>query len=157
MKNIFQNILKGKVVIVGIGNSLRRDDGFGPALIEKITPLLRVETRFVCLDTGSAPENYIGKIIKEKPDTILLVDAVHLGLSPGEYDILKPEEIIKSGFTTHDISPAMFIEHLEQGTNTDIYFLGVQPKDVSFGEEMSEPVKETLEKITEQIIKNIEK
>jgi hypothetical protein len=37
MKNIFKNILKGKVVILGIGNTLRRDDGFGPALIERLS------------------------------------------------------------------------------------------------------------------------
>ena len=102
----------------------------------------------VCIDAGSAPENYTGKITKENPDTILIVDAVHLDLSPGEYDILKPSEIVKSGFTTHDISPRMFLEYLEKETNANIYFLGVQPENVSFGNEMSENVKKTLKKIT---------
>jgi len=144
MKNVFKDILRGKVVIVGIGNFLRGDDGFGPKLIEKIKNSAQV----VCLDAGTAPENYTGKIIKENPDTILIVDAVHLDLSPGEYDILKPSEIVKSGFTTHDISPRMFLEYLEKETNANIYFLGVQPENVSFGNEMSENVKKTLKEIT---------
>jgi len=144
MKNVFKDILRGKVVIVGIGNPLRGDDNFGPAIIEK----LKGNTKAVCIDAGTAPENYTGKIIKENPDTILIVDAVHLDLSPGEYDILKPSEIVKSGFTTHDISPRMFLEYLEKETNANIYFLGVQPENVSFGNEMSENVKKTLKEIT---------
>ena len=145
--SIFKNIFKGKVVIVGIGNILRGDDGFGPALIGR----LKGKVKAVCLDAGSAPENYTGKIVKEKPDTILIVDALHLGLSPGDYEILKKDEIAKSGLSTHDISPNMFIEYLEDQTKADIYMLGVQPKNLSFGEEMSDSLKNTLVEITDLI------
>jgi len=138
---------------VGIGNTLRGDDGFGPALIERLNQPQRAESglkrkiKAVCLDAGSAPENFTGKIVKEKPDTILIVDALHLGLSPGEYEILKKDEIAKSGFSTHNISLHMFIEYLENQTKADIYLLGVQPKNISFGEEISDSVKKTLEGI----------
>ena len=148
MKNIFREIFKGKVVIVGIGNTLRQDDGFGPALIEKI----KGKVKAVCLDAGSAPENYTGKIAQEHPDTILIIDALHLGKKAGEFEILSKEGILKSGFSTHDISPHMFIEYLENQTQADIYMLGIQPKNLAIGEEMSDNVKRTLEEIAELII-----
>ncbi|MGB2599066.1 MAG: hydrogenase 3 maturation endopeptidase HyCI [Candidatus Omnitrophota bacterium] len=141
--NIFTQILKGKIVFVGVGNTLRGDDGFGPALIEG----LRGNTEATCIDAGTAPENYAGKIIKEKPDTIVIFDAAHLDLAPGEFDILKKDEIARSGFTTHDQSPSMFIEYLENETKADIYMLAVQPENVSFGEEMSGSVKKAIEEI----------
>ena len=144
MPPTIKDILKGKIVIVGIGNTLRADDGFGPALVEKLTGKVNA----VCLDAGSAPENYTGKIVKEKPDTILLVDALHLGFAPGKYEILKKDQILKSGFSTHDISPYMFIDYLEKQTEADIYMLGVQPENLSFGQEMSTSVKRALNKIT---------
>lgn len=147
LKNIFQQVFKGKVVIVGVGNSLRGDDGLGPALIAK----LQGQTKLTCIDAGNAPENYTGKIVQEAPDTILIVDALDLGKKPGTYAILKKEEILQSGFTTHDISPNMFIEYLEKNTAANIYMLGVQPKSVSFGEEMSAEVKDALEQITNLI------
>ncbi|MBU3933246.1 MAG: hydrogenase maturation peptidase HycI [Candidatus Omnitrophica bacterium] len=147
MKSAFKNILKGKTVIVGVGNTLRGDDGFGPALIKR----LEGKAKACCIDAGSAPENFTGKIIKEKPDTILIVDALHLGLAPGAWEILKKDEIAKSGLSTHDISPNMFIEYLESRTSADIYMLGVQPKDISFGREMSTEVKSALEKIADVI------
>lgn len=142
-----KSILKGKVVIVGIGNILRGDDGFGPALISRLQGKLKA----LCIDAGTAPENYTGKIVKGNPNTILLVDALHLDKNAGEFELLKKEDIVKVGFTTHDISPNMFIEYLEKNTAANIYMLGVQPKSVSFGEEMSDEVKGALEQITNLI------
>lgn len=147
MHNLFKDIFKGKVVIVGMGNTLRRDDGFGPALVER----LKASRGLVCIDAGSSPETYAGKIIKERPDTILVVDVLHSDLEPGEYDILRSSEIIKSGFSTHDISPRMFLEYLKEETGADIYMLGVQPQDVSFGEGISERLKKSLEEIVKLI------
>ncbi|MFH1519564.1 MAG: hydrogenase 3 maturation endopeptidase HyCI [Candidatus Omnitrophota bacterium] len=147
MQNKLKDILKGKVVIVGIGNIIRGDDGFGPALINKI----KDETRAVCIDAGSAPENYIGKIIKEKPDTVLIIDAVYLGRNPGEYEILEEEDIVKCGFTTHDISPAMFMECLTKETEADIYMFGVQPKTIELGSELSLSLRQTLREVARLI------
>ena len=133
---------------MGIGNPLRGDDGFGPALVER----LQGKVKAVCIDAGNSPESYAGKITKENPDTILFIDAVHLDLPPGQYQILKPEEILKSGFTTHDISPRVFIEYLKSQTKADIYMLGVQPKDITLGDGMSKSVKKTLEEIEKLIM-----
>lgn len=132
---------------MGIGNTLRGDDGFGPALVKR----LKGRVRSVCIDAGNTPENFTGEIVKEDPEVILLVDALHLGLSPGEYEILRKEDIAKSGLSTHDSSPDMLIEYLQNRTQADVYILGVQPESVSFGKEMSGKVKDTLDEITELI------
>ena len=151
MNKIFKRILKGKVVVVGIGNTLKRDDGFGPMLVERLKKNRRLE----CIDAGTAPENYIGKIIKLNPDTVLIVDAVHLGLKPGSYEIIEKKDILKSGFTTHDISPNMFIEFLENQTKSKIYMLGIQPEDVSFGGGLSKRLKTKIDEIEDLIVKSL--
>jgi hydrogenase 3 maturation protease len=143
MNDRWTEILKGKVVLVGIGNPLRGDDGFGPALIER----LQGQVHAVCLDVGSSPESYTGKIVREKPETLLLIDAVHLAKGPGTFEVLEKSEILKTGFTTHDLSPSLFIEYLESQTPAAIYLLGVQPETVELGAEMSSAVMQTLEKL----------
>ena len=143
MDNIFLPILQGKTVIVGIGNPLRGDDGFGPALIDR----LRGTVGFVCIDAGSAPENFLGRIAKEEPDTVLLVDIAHLALNPGQYRILEPADILNCGLTTHDLSSRMLIEFLQKQTCAKIRMLGVQPHDVSLGETLSDRITETLDEI----------
>jgi hydrogenase 3 maturation protease len=147
VSHALSRILKGKTVFLGVGNVLRGDDAFGPALIERI----RDSVDAVCMDAGSAPENYVGKIIKEAPDTVIIVDAAHLGRKSGEYEILKKEDIARAGFTTHDQSPDMFIGYLEENTEADIYMLAVQPENVSFGEGMSDSVRNALEEIAGRI------
>ena len=141
-------MFSGKVVLLGIGNPLRGDDGFGPALIER----LKGRVKAVCLDGGSAPEVYAGKIVKEKPDTILIIDALHLGRRPGEYEVLRKDEIVRMGFSTHDISPNMLLDYLQDETGADIYMLGVQPESIRMGMELSDSVRQTLTKLEEELI-----
>ncbi|MFH1801051.1 MAG: hydrogenase 3 maturation endopeptidase HyCI [Candidatus Omnitrophota bacterium] len=147
MEDLLIPILKGKTVIVGIGNPLRGDDGVGPYLVE----ILQGRVNAVCIDAGTAPESYIGKILKEFPDTVLIVDAVHLGLEAGACQVLEGDEILKSGLTTHDLSPRMFMDHLRQGSRARIYMLGVQPQRVLFGDAMSGSVKKTTEQLAAAI------
>ncbi|HOW35005.1 MAG TPA: hydrogenase 3 maturation endopeptidase HyCI [Candidatus Omnitrophota bacterium] len=141
MKNSLKDILKGRIVIVGVGNILRGDDAFGPELIQRLNGKIPA----VCIDAGTTPESFVGKIVKGNPDTILIVDAVHLGMAPGACEILGKEEILKSGLTTHDISPKMFLEYLQTQTSAAIYMFGVQPQDIEIGSEMTQSVKKTLE------------
>lgn len=148
MNQPWHDVLKGKVVFVGIGNTLRGDDAFGPELVQQ----LQGKIRAVCIDAGSAPESYAGKIAKENPDTIILVDAVHLGKAPGELELLQKSDILKAGFTTHDMSPSLFIEYLESQTHAQIYLLGVQPQTLSLGTEMSKPVKQALETVMSHVL-----
>ena len=147
MANIFKSIFKGKILVVGVGNILRGDDAFGPLLVQQ----LQSSQGLSCFDVGTSPESYSGKIIKENPDIILIVDAVHLELKAGQYEILKDSQILKTGLTTHDISPKMFLDYLKKETGADIYILGVQPQSISLGEEMSSELKNTLEEVTNLI------
>lgn len=145
LKCIFQD----KVVIVGVGNIFRGDDGFGPALVER----LKGKVQATCIDAGTVPENYIGVISREKADTVLLIDAAHLDIRPGEYDILEKKDLVNYGLTTHDISPRMLIEHLERETQALICMLAVQPAHISYGVAMSDSVEKALEELSELIKK----
>ena len=144
-------VFRGKVVVVGIGNILRGDDAFGPRMIENLAG----KTDAALVDAGAAPESFVGKITRSDPDTVLLVDACSMGKRPGEYSVLEKNDLLKCGFTTHDISPNLFIEFLESQTSARIFLLGVQPLDVSTGSEMSEPVARTLEDLTTIFLENI--
>lgn len=147
MANILIPIMRGKRVVVGIGNPLRGDDGFGPSLIAK----LQESCKGIFIDAGFSPENHLGRILKEEPDTILLVDVAHLDLRPGEYRILKPQDMLKCGLTTHEMSTRMLIDFLEKETKADIFMLGVQPQTLALGQAMSEPLSATLNEVEKLI------
>ena len=137
----------GKVAVMGIGNTLRCDDGFGTVLAEslqraKLPDDLRL---FLCEMT---PENFVGPVTRFAPDTILMIDTAELGEPPGSVRLLSAEDVAESGMTTHNLSLRLLANMLESATHASVYLLAVQPKTVGFGEEISPEVSETLEYLT---------
>jgi len=146
--NPFKSIINGKTVFLGIGNILRGDDGFGPILVEK----LKGRINAVCINAENTPENYIGKIVKENPDTIIIIDAVHINLEPGQFEIINPLHLLNTGFSTHDISLVKLIKYLKLEINSKIYLLGIQPGSLRLGDGLSENVKNALRLLESMII-----
>jgi len=133
--------VKGRVVILGIGNELRGDDAFGAHLAESLKG--KIEARvFNC---GPSLENYYNPVVKENPDVIILLDTVNFNASLGEIALFEKDDILKVGFSTHNISPKIFMELLEKSIKADIIMIGVKPKSTAFGEELSAEVIEAAD------------
>lgn len=143
-----KNRLQGKVSVVGIGNPLRGDDGIGPEIIKRLNNPL---PRLLLFDVGETPENYLGRIVKQKPDTIVLIDAVDFGSSPGTIKIIEKGDIRNESLSTHNVSLNLVAKYLQKETSADVFLLGVQPKTTEFGREISQPVREGLEKIVRML------
>lgn len=146
--DIFKRILKGRVVIVGIGNVLRGDDGLGPELVQRLS--YKVEA--CCINAGNALENHLGPIGRYNPDTVLLVDAMHLGLRPGDVRIVDPSRIEHAGLSTHDVSPCLFLDFLVEASNCNVFLLGVQPEGIEIGSGMSTAVQNTLDSLERELL-----
>jgi hydrogenase 3 maturation protease len=145
--NILEHLkahLAGNVVVMGIGNTLSSDDGIGSLLASRI----QGKVPFVVYDTGSSPENYLGKVIKDKPDTVVMIDAVDFGAKPGEFTVLEGDQIQAVNlFSTHNASLSLAINYLKSNLPVDIIVLGIQPKSIAFGDTLSPEVSETLNKL----------
>ena len=140
--------LKGKkTVILGIGNSMRGDDGVGPALIER----LQGKVSATLIDGGEVPENYLGPIEAAKPEAVLIVDAADLRASPGDVALIEIEQLAQTGISTHNASLGLFASVVQSLTGADILVLAVQPEFNSFGAGMSEAVERTLEWLEEAL------
>ncbi len=144
----FSTIFKGVAVIVGVGNPLRGDDGIGSALVANLKDKINV----VCIDTGNAPENFTGTIKQLNPDSILIIDAVDLGLDPGNYKFISVDELAVSGFSTHSYSLHLFVDYLRSETCADIYILGIQPGTTDFNVPLSRELEQTLSELTRLIL-----
>ena len=91
-----------KTLVVGIGNTLKGDDGAGPLVCEQ----LRCAGVLVeLIDAGTVPENYIEPIVKKAPRNLLIIDAIDFGDSPGAISIFRPAQLNSLAFSTHTLSP----------------------------------------------------
>ena len=53
-----------KLIIMGVGNELKADDGLGPYFIQILSQDLKDKPQITLINAGSVPENFTGKIRK---------------------------------------------------------------------------------------------
>ncbi len=143
------NKLRGsKTIVLGIGNTLKGDDGAGPLVCQQLTGKTSAEL----IDTGTVPENYIQPIIKKGPQSLLIIDAIDFGASPGSINIFKPEQLNSSVFSTHTLSPRLFVDMITQAIDVDVYFIGIQPAQTQLGQSVSAQVNQAIQSLTQTLV-----
>ncbi len=144
MDRIFKKIEDGeKVLIIGIGNRLKGDDGAGSIIAEKLKEILKKENVYI-IDAENKPENYIGKIKKISPSLILIIDCADFNSFPGDFRILNIDEVKEGTISTHNFSIPLLKKLIGE---IEIYLLGIQPEKISFGENLSFSVLNSIKKI----------
>lgn len=138
---MMQDRIKGKTLIIGVGNTLRGDDGLGPLLIRQLKG--RVEADL--LDAGEVPESYLGRIMDTCPDTVVVVDVVKMQAPPGSVALIEIDELARLSSSTHRMSLALFMRYVQQLTGSDVFLMGVQSHSLAFGQEMAPEVQASLE------------
>ena len=139
-----------KTLIVGIGQTLKGDDGVGPVVCEKLRQA-KVSTEVI--DAGTAPENYIQPIIKKAPQNLLIIDAVDFGAPAGVIKLFKPEKLSSIFASTHTPSPRLFIDIIRKDIKVNVYFLGIQPARTNLGQTLSAPVNRAVQLLVNYLSK----
>ena len=137
-------------LFVGIGNILRSDDGAGVYICRNITGTNNVRSLIVELSI----ENYIKKINNMNPDILILIDCVNFNKKPGYSDLLPVEKIKDFTTNTHNIS----LKRISEFFKMEVLVLGIQPASLFFGENLSRQIKESADRIVDninKIIKNL--
>lgn len=145
--------LKGKILILGIGNTLKGDDGVGPVLTARLKGKIDAEI----IDCGATPENYTASIRRKEPGTIVIIDAVDLKLKPGSIRIVDPKDIKDETFSTHTISLKTFADFIKTEANARVVIIGIQPEKIGFGVELSEKTSHAVVLLEKTIIDLIPK
>jgi hydrogenase 3 maturation protease len=144
------NKLRGsKTVIVGIGNTLKGDDGVGPLVCRQ---LRHAKSCAELIDAGTVPENYIQRIINKAPQDLLIVDAIDFQATPGTIEIFKPEQLSSFVFSTHTLSPRLFAEMVSRNVKVNAYFVGIQPAHTRLGDSMSPQVCQAARQLAQMLI-----
>ena len=131
------------ILFAGVGNVLKRDDGVGVYITREIHP--GNGTGKLTVEMGI--ENHIGKIKSLAPDILVIIDAVDFCMQPGYSRLAKATELQEITTNTHNISLSKISELFDM----PVYIMGIQPSDISFGEDMSQEVRETAAGIIQVI------
>ncbi|MFQ6057308.1 MAG: HyaD/HybD family hydrogenase maturation endopeptidase [Anaerolineae bacterium] len=146
-----------RTLILGVGNILLQDEGFGVHLVQAMEGL-SLPPHVDLLDGGTAALDLLNYIADY--DRLIVIDAVRGGSEPGAVYRFTPEDITpESKFITsvHQIDLLDVLGMAEQlGCRPrEIIIYGVEPKEVSWGLELTPELAALVPKVVELILKEI--
>jgi len=142
--------LDSQSVLVGVGNPLRGDDGFGPELVGRLGENLPFKT----IDAGEEPEDCLEQVLALRPNKVLIADAVAFGGKPGDAVLLEPESLGKKiTVSTHQLPLMMFIRLIrDRLPGAEVKVLGLQPKSIELGKGLSPQVDKSMDMLVQMIL-----
>jgi hydrogenase maturation protease len=140
---------KPNILVLGIGNILWADEGFGVRAVEAFHRAYKVGENVTVLD-GGTQGLYLVQFVREA-DYLLVFDAIDYGLVPGTLKLVCDEEVPKfTGAKKMSLHQTGFQEVLSAadlmgGYPEKLALIGCQPVDLEdWGGPMTEPVRAVI-------------
>jgi hydrogenase maturation protease len=138
-----------RIVILGIGNLLRGDDGVGVRVIEALEQR-DLPDGVECIDGGTGGPTLM--VHFEGARALILIDAVNLDAEPGTIRVFGLEEIEPDPgglpLSVHDINilPMLELSRKLNQLPPVVRIIGIQPERFDIGDRLSEAVQVAVPK-----------
>ncbi|MDI6884705.1 MAG: hydrogenase maturation peptidase HycI [Hadesarchaea archaeon] len=143
-----------RVAVIGVGSKMRGDDAAGIEVVRGLRGRLKSPNTLL-IEGGVAPENFTSHIRRFKPSHVILIDATDFGAEPGEIVLAEPEAIKGQSISTHTMPLSILAGYIQEQMGAKIALLGIQPARAQMGAEMSEPVRDSIEKVRENLLRKL--
>jgi hydrogenase 3 maturation protease len=140
-----------KVVVLGAGSILRADDAAGVMAAEGLATMLGGDcfTHLRIMNGSTAPENLTGEIKQFGPDLVIMIDAADIHRKPGSVALIDAADVGGVSFSTHMLPLKIMIEYLKKEVGCALTIVGIQPKELCFGGEVTPEVQKAVSKLVE--------
>lgn len=137
-----------RIVLCGVGNDLRGDDGVGLYIVNRLLKC-KLPGDLIPMACGDVPENYISDIVAQNPSHIIIMDAANVGKTPGTIVLVERNEIYGQAISTHRLPLSLFARIVSSQVKweVDILVLGVQIESCDFGKGLTSRVKKTADAV----------
>ena len=132
-------------VFIGLGRKNRNDDAAGLKLAQRLQATAKYAV-YIEPETGKfdIPEEI-------SPTTpLIFIDAVDFKEKPGKITVLPLSYILNNTSLTHKYLPSVTVQKNPQQLKNS-YLLGIQPKSISEGREISSPVLKAIKSIAKRL------
>jgi len=143
-----------RILVIGIGNVLMRDDGLGVHVIERLKVLYHMPPNVRFVDGGTLGLSLLPLL--DGITHLLLIDAVRGMGAPGDIVRLRDDEIpayLATKVSVHEVglqellATAGFAGCLPD----EIVLWGVEARDVELGDGLSSVVRDALDELVERV------
>jgi len=144
-----------KILVLGLGNSLMSDDGFGVFAVQKLQQDFRFPAQVALLDGGTLGLDLLPRL--EGVDKLVILDAINMDAAPGEVFRLEGEEVPRAfanKLSVHQmgVQDLLAVAELQGYCPPELVVWGVQPESIEMRIGLTEPVKPALEKVVQGVV-----
>lgn len=148
-----------RILILGLGNILISDEGLGVHALRWLEANCKLPPEVELVDGGTGGLSLLPLLASI--DMLIVIDAITLGKEPGTIycfseEILTNQSLLEK-ISTHEISFAdiLSILQLKGDKPKRVFLLGIEPKSLEVGTELSEEVKKNIPKLCQLVLEKI--
>lgn len=153
-------VFDAEILVIGCGNILFEDDGFGPAVTVALEEHFKTHEQpdnVMIIDAGTGGPYYVFSIPNEMWKKLIIVDVVDFGAEPGTIRIFDVDELPEGSYENVHSWPVNQPLH-ELSDTVEIKVIGCQPEsisapDVKLGltQNVEDAIPETIQIILKEI------
>ncbi len=148
--------MSAAIVVIGIGNRFRRDDGSGLRVLEALADRLPAST--LVIESDGEPTRLIDAW--SGADLAIIVDTVRSGGVPGTVAVIDgADQLGRPGDDGRDAGSHGLgvLEAVALGRAVDrmpgrLRVVGIEPEDVGWGEGLSDPVEASIQDVASLVL-----
>ncbi|MBC8216804.1 MAG: HyaD/HybD family hydrogenase maturation endopeptidase [Candidatus Marinimicrobia bacterium] len=150
---------KADVIILGLGNTLLRDEGVGVHIVNRLSGEFKFSPEVPIIDGGTFGLDLLPYI--ENKEYVLLIDAVNFNKEPGFIGVIMKDKILTQLNTILSVHHLGLADVLSAAKLLDkepknITLIGIQPLSIEAGLEMTDTVKNVIDEAIERVIKQLD-
>jgi len=150
-----------KIIVLGLGNILNRDEGAGVYALKELEKILpeKIKSQVELVDGGVLGMDLLPYV--EQASHLLILDAVDSGAQPGEvmeYDKDEIELFYHCRISWHQLGfqEVLAVAKVRGKYPENVYLIGVQPADIKTGIGLSRKVKTSVQRMVKRAAEVLE-
>jgi coenzyme F420 hydrogenase subunit delta len=126
---------RARVLVLGCGNVLFGDDGFGPAVVAHLRERFPLPSDVCVVDAGSRAREILFTLAlgEARPQRLVIVDAVDAGRKPGEVFEIDIGDLPRAkidDFSMHQLPTSNLLRELKELLGVDVVVIAAQVGEV---------------------------
>lgn len=149
-----------RILVLGIGNTIMSDDGVGAKVVQELQREFHFPSGVDVVDGGTLGLDLLPLL--EGRSHVIMVDAVETGKRPGSCVRLTGEELpaaLEAKLSPHQIGlkDLLGVAQLTGHALPELVLIGVQPKSIALGSELTAEVNLQVETMKGAVLKELER
>ncbi len=145
-----------RIVVIGVGNLLLKDEGIGIHAVQSLQEI-DLPPDIKLIDGGTSPDLIA---YTRAGDKIIIIDAARAGGQAGTIYRFKPEDLAAekgSLASAHELGVVQNLKlmSLTGSEPVETVIIGIEPKEIDWGMELSAELKQKLPEIVQAVLKEM--